>query len=393
MKFKSLKIENWKQFDAIDIEFHDRLTVLTGANASGKTTLLNILGQHFGWNIQELSTPRKDEAAGEVEYCIPVSPPFGKTYQRDIGYIAYSDGNKARVSVFGSDMGAGEYPLRFYFGEDFKGLEGLYIPSDRPEFVYRQVTGISFEAIDRRAAFSSVSNCHRQRMSGGGSGQHPNICVPSKRCREIYQGFEDVLGKILPEELGFERLELRESEIVFITKSGEFMIEAVSGGIGALIDLAWQIYMFPESSADAFVVLIDEAETHLHATMQRRLLPSFLATFPKVQFIVSTHSPLILSSVKDSSVYILKHNDRHRVESEEFKIADKARGAADILRDVLGVSFTMPVWVEEKLNKINEKYLEMEIDENTFALLRKELAEVGLEDLVPQSIHTILSSK
>ncbi|MFC1718335.1 AAA family ATPase [Candidatus Poribacteria bacterium] len=39
MGFKSLKINNWKQFDAIDIEFHDRLTILTGANASGKTIM------------------------------------------------------------------------------------------------------------------------------------------------------------------------------------------------------------------------------------------------------------------------------------------------------------------------------------------------------------------
>ncbi len=61
MKFKSLKINNWKQFDAVDIEFHDRLTVLTGANGSGKTTLLNLLGRHLDWGFRELSTPAKKE--------------------------------------------------------------------------------------------------------------------------------------------------------------------------------------------------------------------------------------------------------------------------------------------------------------------------------------------
>jgi predicted ATP-dependent endonuclease of OLD family len=55
MKFKSLKISNWKQFHAIDIEFHKKLTVLTGSNASGKTTLLNLLGRHFGWDFPELT--------------------------------------------------------------------------------------------------------------------------------------------------------------------------------------------------------------------------------------------------------------------------------------------------------------------------------------------------
>ena len=60
MNLKSLKISNWKQFHDIDIEFHDRLTVLTGSNASGKTTLLNLLGRHFGWEFPELLTPVKE---------------------------------------------------------------------------------------------------------------------------------------------------------------------------------------------------------------------------------------------------------------------------------------------------------------------------------------------
>jgi predicted ATPase len=43
VKFNNLRIEGWRQFDNIDIEFHPRLTVLTGANGAGKTTLLRVL--------------------------------------------------------------------------------------------------------------------------------------------------------------------------------------------------------------------------------------------------------------------------------------------------------------------------------------------------------------
>ena len=49
MKFKALRISDWKQFQNIDIDFHERLTILTGANGSGKTTLLHLLAKHFGW--------------------------------------------------------------------------------------------------------------------------------------------------------------------------------------------------------------------------------------------------------------------------------------------------------------------------------------------------------
>ena len=55
----NLRISNWRQFRDIDLEFHPRLTVLTGANGAGKTTVLNLLSRHFGWQGTLVSTPRR----------------------------------------------------------------------------------------------------------------------------------------------------------------------------------------------------------------------------------------------------------------------------------------------------------------------------------------------
>ena len=210
MKFNSIKITDWEQFGTVDIEFHDRLTVLTGANATGKTTILNTLSRYFDWDTQAE-------------------------------------------------------------------------PSDL-------------------------------------------VCVDYEQNASL-------------------------------------------------------------------VVLIDDIETRLHPAIQRTLLPDLLADSPKAQFIVSTHSPLMINSVRDSSVYLLKHNDRHKVDSVRVCSTNKAKGANDILRDVMGVPFTMPVWVEEKLNAITGKYSKLDIDEDTFPAMRSELAEIGLEDLLPESIHAILSAQ
>ena len=65
--FKHLYLSNWRQFDNVDIAFHERLTILTGANGSGKTTMLNILNRHLGWNLQFVSTPKKTRK-GVVRY-------------------------------------------------------------------------------------------------------------------------------------------------------------------------------------------------------------------------------------------------------------------------------------------------------------------------------------
>ena len=51
---------------------------------------------------------------------------------------------------------------------------------------------------------------------------------------------------------------------------------------------------------------IDEIEAHLHIELQKKVLPFLTASFPKVQFIVSTHSPFVLSSIENAVVYDLE---------------------------------------------------------------------------------------
>lgn len=52
------------------------------------------------------------------------------------------------------------------------------------------------------------------------------------------------------------------------------------------------------------VVLIDEAENHLHPQWQRKLIPIIKKHFPNLQLIVATHSPFVLSSVSNARVYV-----------------------------------------------------------------------------------------
>ncbi|MDQ7016170.1 MAG: AAA family ATPase [Gammaproteobacteria bacterium] len=53
------------------------------------------------------------------------------------------------------------------------------------------------------------------------------------------------------------------------------------------------------------VVLIDEVDMHLHPQWQRRLIKQLTTTFPNVQFVLTTHSPLVVSDNKDTLVYLL----------------------------------------------------------------------------------------
>ena len=53
--FESILLKRWRQFESVELDLRPRLCVLTGPNGCGKTTILNVLGRHFGWNLRFLS--------------------------------------------------------------------------------------------------------------------------------------------------------------------------------------------------------------------------------------------------------------------------------------------------------------------------------------------------
>ena len=56
------------------------------------------------------------------------------------------------------------------------------------------------------------------------------------------------------------------------------------------------------------IVLIDELETHLHIELQKKIFPFLTKFFPKIQFIVTTHSPYILNSISNARAYDLERH-------------------------------------------------------------------------------------
>ena len=81
----------------------------------------------------------------------------------------------------------------------------------------------------------------------------------------------------------------------------------LSDGYSAIISIITEIIMRMEAHQHkAFdlegVVLIDEIETHLHVDLQKKILPFLTDFFPKLQFIVTTHSPFVLSSLSNATI-------------------------------------------------------------------------------------------
>jgi len=414
MFIEKLVLEEWQQFQKVEIELGNRVTILTGGNGSGKTTILNILAKHCGWNSVSLATPKKDSDTGLVKFFTRFFPGKEKNSDSSIGNIVYSNNKKSPLVV--TDGNSAQYQVQI---QNQQAIHSFYIPSHRSIFKYQQVQNIPTAKKNKQNAFQEVSQSNIQRYQSGGNqagssslfmknaligwviqgyGVHAGDKVVMPQDAEQiqnFEGFQEVLKKLLPDSIGFEEIEIRNMEVVFVCNGGddEFVLETASGGISSLIDIAWQIYMFSTKEKPDFTVIIDEIENHLHPIMQRKVLPNLVDAFPNARFIVSTHSPLVVGSVKDSSVYALKHNDLGKVESYRLDLYHQAKNAIEVLDEILGVSFTMPIWVEEKLNVINKKYEFRSEDPQVFKLMRSDLEEIGLEKLLPQAIQKFMEDK
>jgi predicted ATP-binding protein involved in virulence len=115
---------------------------------------------------------------------------------------------------------------------------------------------------------------------------------------------------------GFGKLRIKRStNNLIINKDGtNISINWLSDGEKSLITLVSNLAMelatiyrnMEHPLEGSGIILIDEIELHMHPTWQRMIIPRLTKTFPNCQFIITTHSPQVLSYVQPESIYLLK---------------------------------------------------------------------------------------
>lgn len=403
--FTSFSLENWRQFQDVDLRIHPRLTVLTGANGTGKTTILNILNRHFGWNLPFVGTP-KSRRKGLLKYASDVF--FGRSRHsfrrqgdwQEIGRIGYINGQFASLRVPTTEVSQ-EYGVQLH---NQASIPGIFVSSHRPIHRYQKLDQIPTQVDAKEQLFKKYLGDVMARYNIGYRHQRTasyrlkealvslavfgygnEVVLRNKEAVEVFEGFQEILKLTLPPTLGFNRLGIRVPEVVLETDTGDFSMDAVSGGVAALIDLSWQVYMRSQID-NPFVVIIDEPENHLHPELQRRLLPAFLDAFPAAQFIVATHNHFMVTAVSNSNVYVLDYSENRKVRSRLLDTANKAGSSNEILRDVLGLPVTIPIWADREIQQIIDQYAAAGWNPDSLRALRADMARVGLDHLFPEAV-------
>jgi predicted ATPase len=393
--FSSIELKLWRQFETIDINLDNQLCVLTGPNGCGKTTILNVLGRHFGWNIHFVNTPYLSSRQ-EKKFWSDVQFQRQLEFEQSadsvpVGMIRYSSGHENGLLAPASSS-SGQYHLKY---SNMQPVEGIHIPSHRPVTSYVPIENIPVNPKTSQQHFDEYRQLQFQTY-GSASAKNPGTVLkqslialgvfgygygavrPNLEYQRLFEEFQNALRGMLPREIGFQRLEVRVPEIILVTSSGDFSLDAMSGGVSAIFGMAWQMLMYGVDKP-ACTVIIDEPENHLHPSMQRSFLPSLTVAFPRYRFIVATHSPFIVSSSPDAWVYALTFNDRKRIVSTRLDEVDLAGSPNTILRDILDVPSTIPLWVERRVKEVIEKHERRGVTDTTAEEVYTELKQLGLE--------------
>lgn len=112
-------------------------------------------------------------------------------------------------------------------------------------------------------------------------------------------------------------------EYLFLLNGSELPFAALSDGyrgyIGWIADLLYHVCMGAPSGAtlrkNQGIVLIDEVDLHLHPEWQRTVIPTLACTLPNLQFVLTSHSPLLVGSVWQENVFVLDTQEAEGVRS------------------------------------------------------------------------------
>lgn len=304
---------------AIPISSQQRKSlILTGKNGSGKTSVLIALKlfleyitsnsfcpydtcqfQIDYYNKQLINFPssesEKNEAANSKKQL--------KHWNEKLSY--WTDGAVGEFNSYAdlrSKYQSGEYILAFY-GDDRKA--SVQISKNIEKIDLKNTYAIKEHPGHDLVKY--LVNLKTTEAFAKTNGQ-------SQRAEEIrlwFTRFEHILQEIY----GDKTLKLNfdiETFAFTIQQSGRepFDFNTMSMGYAAVFDIVGDLMMRMESKCSYDIeglVLIDEIETHLHVELQKKIVPILTELFPNIQFVLTTHSPFILNSTPNATVYDLEN--------------------------------------------------------------------------------------
>lgn len=325
MYIQKIKIENIKSIDNLEIDFgnsHSGWHVILGENGSGKSTLLKSIaialiseGQIGGILPVWKDWLRNGEKNGKIELIIDNSSyknlKVDVILQRKDKDVFYSSNHLSGATDF---FTVGYGPFRRFTSEDnIRARVSESFPK----------AGAHLSLFNTEVSFAKALDWLKEldRKSVKESVEKSSV---SFEAQYIFESIKNFINKseLLPQKVTFEKVNI-EGDVIFRDENNlEISINHLSDGyrsiLSMVLDLINQMVSYfgakevlKHTSNEApyidvsGLVMIDEIDAHLHPEWQTKIGQWFTKAFPKVQFLVTTHSPLVCREAADSNIWKL----------------------------------------------------------------------------------------
>ena len=210
---------------------------------------------HFGIHQPFLATPTL-RSGGRYSYLTGLfTDTIAKAWERlwttrsdtsSVGTIRYDNGVESQLQV--PVQSSVQYEVSI---PQQQSVPGIHIDSHAPITHFQQVNQIPTTIVTAETAYSNYNSEVVQKYQGGHTGYSPayrmkeaiiamamfgegNTRVEAnEEVLKAYLGFVEALRTMLPDSLGFLDIAVRPPDVVLVTTSGEFILDAASGGINA----------------------------------------------------------------------------------------------------------------------------------------------------------------
>ena len=377
LKLNRLKLTNFHQFEHYTIDFDGHATVLVGDNGSGKSTILAAasvaLGaflKSFSYESRMLISPR-DARVGyydmdglldrQEQYPIVVSAegivgedetPMSWSRSLDSHDGETSDVDARNLFRASQDClsrvqkGDAELilPVIARYGTDrLRSKDSPQTSNHRRTFSrqdgYNNALSSHVDNDQMLSWFYKMTAQDVQRAQGlkrmASSSLYTAVRSAIETCFRLISGSKQVsvTYNFDLDDLDIEYL--GEKEEVHRESLG-IMSDGYRATINMVADIAYRMALLNPALGDRVletpgIVLIDEIDLHLHPLWQARILGDLTTIFPKVQFIVTTHAPVVISSVRASHVRLLVGGDHARTPKGEIYGSDMGRVLVSIM--------------------------------------------------------------
>lgn len=386
MRIKTLELNHFRSARHLKIELDANLNVFVGVNGVGKTTVLDASASMLSWAVARLQASDLDGSnIREIDIL------NSKFYSHMSMVCEVVDGNGQEVGVEwrivqtrrgrnpkekpGDAPIAPELrPLDYWADVIRDNIGATNAEYNLPLFVYypvnRAVLDIPLKI--RTPHQFDLLEAYDDALSGGANFRHffewyrdredlenenrsdqdtfapdRQLDVVRNAIRAFLPGISTISVKRNP--LRMEIYKDGEKLRVDQMSDGEKCLFAMIGDLARRLAIANPVLDNPLEGTG--VVLIDEIDLHLHPQWQRMVIPQLRETFPNCQFLVTTHSPHVVTHVKpDDSLFLLSRGTwgLECVRATEFY----GKSAERVLEDLMGLSTTRPTEVAQRLTDI-----------------------------------------